>query len=79
MVKIQSTNPNTYRLKDLNNKEIQGSFYEPELLKAEQDVFRIDRVTLRDYKKKQALVSWKGYRHDFNSRVPLKDLKDLSI
>ena len=31
--KIQSTNPITYRLKDLNNEEIQGSFYEPELLK----------------------------------------------
>ena len=32
--KIQSTNLITYRLKDLNNEEIQGSFYEPELLKA---------------------------------------------
>ena len=31
--KIQSTNPITYRLKDLNNEEIQGSFYEPELIK----------------------------------------------
>ena len=41
--KIQSTNPITYRLKDLNNEEIQGSFYEPELLKAKQDVFRIDK------------------------------------
>ena len=34
--KIQSTNPITYRLKDLNNEEIQGSFYEPELLNAKQ-------------------------------------------
>ena len=32
--KIQSTNPITYRLKDPKNEEIQGSFYEPELLKA---------------------------------------------
>ena len=53
--KIQSTNPITYRLKDLNNEEIQGSFYEPELLKAKQDVFRIDKIIRRDYKKKQAL------------------------
>ena len=37
--KIQSTNPITYRLKDLNNEEIQGSFYEPESLKATQDIF----------------------------------------
>ena len=54
--KIQSINPITYRLKDLNNEEIQGSFYEPELLPAKQDVFRIEKVIRRDYKKKQALV-----------------------
>ena len=63
--KIQSTNPITYRLKDLNNGEIQGSFYEPELLPAKQDVFRIEKVIRRDYKKKQALVKWLGYSDDF--------------
>ena len=77
--KIQSTNPITYRLKNLNNKEIQGSFYEPELLKATQDIFRMDKVIQRDYKKKQALVKWMGYSDDFNSWVPLlKELQDIS-
>ena len=76
--KIQSTNPITYRLKDLNNEEIQGSFYEPELLKAKQDVFRIEKVIQRDYKKKQALVKWLGYSDDFNSWIPLSGLQDLS-
>ena len=76
--KIQSTNPITYRLKDLNNEEIEGSFYEPEFLKAKQDVFCIEKVIRRDYKKKQALVKWLGYSDDFNSWVPLKDLQDLS-
>ena len=76
--KIQSTNPITYRLKDLNNEEIQGRFYEPELQKAKKNIFRIDEVIRRDYKKKQALVSWKGYSDDFNSWIPLKDLQDLS-
>ena len=52
---IQSTIPVTYRLKDLRDEDIQGSFYEPELLKATQEVFRIDKVIRRDYKKKQAL------------------------
>ena len=69
--KIQSTNPITYRLKDLTKEEIQGSFDELELLRAKQDVFRIDKVIRRDYKKKQALVSWKGYSDDFNSWIPL--------
>ena len=54
--KIQSTNPITYRLKDLNNEEIHGSFHEPKLLWAKQDIFRIDKVIRREYTKKQALL-----------------------
>ena len=76
--KIQSTNPITYRLQDVNKEEIQGSFYEPELLKAKQDVFRIDKVIRRDYKKKEALVKWLGYSEDFNSWIPLSSLQYLS-
>ena len=45
--------------------------------KAKQDVFRIDKVIRRDYKKKQALVKWKGYSDDFNSWIPMKDLNAL--
>ena len=75
--KIQYTNPITYKLKDLNDEEIQGSFYEAELLKAKQDVFRIDKVIRRDYKKKQALVKWKGYSDDFNTWIPFKDLQNV--
>ena len=75
--KIQYTNPITYKIRDLNDEQIQGSFYTEELLKAKQDVFRIDKVILRDYKKKQALVTWKGYSDDFNSWIPIKDLKDI--
>ena len=41
--KILSIIPITYRLTDLNDEEIQGTFYKPELLKALQDVFRIRR------------------------------------
>jgi len=74
---IQYTNPITYKLIDLKSEEIKGSFYEPELLKAEQDVFRIEKIIQRNYKKKQALVKWKGYSDEFNSWVTIKDVKKL--
>ena len=61
----------------MNDEEIKGSFYTEELLKAEKDVFRIEKVIPRDYKKKQALVKRKGYSDDFNSWIAFKDLKDL--
>ena len=76
--KIQSTNPITYRLKDLNNEEIQGSFYVPELLPARQDVFHIEKVIRGDYKKKQVLLKWLDYSDDFNSWISLSSLQDLS-
>ena len=75
---IQYTNPITYKIKDLNNEKIKRSFYEPELLKAKQDVFRIEKVIKRDYKKKQAPVKWKGYSDDFSSWIPLKDLQNIA-
>ena len=50
---VKYTNPITYKIKDFNDEEIQASFYEAELLKAEQDIFRIDKVIQRDYKKKK--------------------------
>ena len=74
----QYTNPTTYKLKDLRGEDIKGSFYEPELLKAKQDVFRIDKVIRRDYKKEQVFVKWKGYPEKFNSWIPLKDLQDIN-
>ncbi|KAL9952331.1 hypothetical protein ACROYT_G039568 [Oculina patagonica] len=69
----------SYELKnqDLNNEDIQGSFYEPEMLKAKQEVFRIDKVIRRNYKKNLALVRWKGYSDDFNSWIPFKDLQQI--
>ena len=52
---IQYTDPITHKIKDLNNEEIQGSFYEPELLKAKQDIFKIEKIIRRDHKKKVSL------------------------
>tara|TARA_Y100001956_G_scaffold46976_1_gene45610 strand:+ start:327 stop:1214 length:888 start_codon:yes stop_codon:yes gene_type:complete len=74
---IQNTNPITYTIRDLNNELVQGSFYEQELLSTKQEVYRIEKVIRRDYKKKQALVKWKGYSGRFNSWIPFSDLKQV--
>ena len=74
------TDPITYKLKDLSGEEVQGSFYEQELLKTNQPEtgpFRIEKVIRRDRKNAKALVKWSGYPEKFNSWVDAKDLKDL--
>ena len=71
------TSPVTYAIKDLKGENIEGSFYEPELQKSSQEVFRIERVLKQDNKKKLALVKWKGYDERFNSWVKLSELKNI--
>ena len=51
VVEILHTTPVTYKLKDLNDEEINGTFYEPELQKAKQQVYRIEKVYKRECKK----------------------------
>ena len=71
------TSPVTYKLKDLLGEDIEGSFYEPELQKSFQEVFRLEKVLKQDPVKKLALVKWKGYDERFNSWVKLSELKSL--
>ena len=73
--KILYTNPITYKIKDELGEEITGSFYELELQKAVQDVYRIEKGIRRDARKGKAPVKWSGYPEKFNSWVDLKDLQ----
>jgi len=73
--KIQHTDPPTYKIKDYNDEEIQGTFYEPEMQKTNQDVYRIERVIRKRGDK--SLVKWVGYPESFNSWVENKDLIKL--
>ena len=75
---VLMTKPVTYKLVDLMGEEIEGSFYEQELLKSKQEKFRIDKIIRRDNKKKKALVKWKGYPDKFNSWVDFRDLEDFN-
>ena len=65
--KIQRTNPVTYKLTDLNGEEIQETFYEQELHKTSQEVFRIAKIVKKG--KTKSLVKWKSYPESFNSWV----------
>lgn len=72
---VQNTYPPTYKITDYNGEEIQGSFYEPELQKTNQEIFRIERIVKLG--KKKSLVKWYGYPESFNSYVDNKDLINL--
>ena len=76
ITEIKNTNPVTYKLADLQGEKITGTFYEPELQKTEQQIFRIEKVIKKE--KGRSLVKWKGYSDKFNSWVDNKDLIDLS-
>jgi len=73
--KVQRTNPITHKITDYNDEEIQGTFYEQELQKTSQKVFRIEKVV--KISKTQILVKWKGYPESFNSCIDKKELKRL--
>ena len=76
IVEVKRTSLVTYRIADLNGEEITGTFYEPELQKTSQELFRIEKVIKRG--KKKSLVKWKGYSDDFNSWVDNKDIVNIS-
>ena len=76
IVEVKHTSPVTYKIADLNGEEIKGTFYEPELQKTSQQLFRIEKVIKRG--KNKSLVKWKGYSDDFNSWVDNKDIVNLS-
>ena len=76
ITKIQHTSPITYKIADLNGEEIDGTFYEPELQKTKQQVFRIEKIIKKG--KDKSLVKWKGYSDKFNSWVDNKDIVNLS-
>ena len=74
--------PNRYKLKDLLNEKIEGSFYLPELQKVNKgrDVeYRIEKILKRRRRggKDQLLVKWLGWGDRFNSWINKDDVKSL--
>ena len=75
ITQVQYTDPPTYKISDYNGEEIQGSFYEQELQKSTQEIFRIEKIIRKRGKK--SLVKWVGYPEAFNSWVDNEELLTL--
>ena len=71
--KVIFSKPVTYKLKDLMDDEVDGTFYEQELQKTEQKTFRIEDVIDRNEKTGEVLVKWSGYPEKFNEWIPEED------
>ena len=70
--KVKNTVPWTYVISNPNDEDIIGTFYEKELLKTNQQEFRIEKVIKK--KGDKLYVKWKGYDSLFNSWIDKKDL-----
>ena len=69
---VKNTEPWTYVIEDLQGNTIDGTFYEAELQKTNQEVFRVEKVLKR--KGNKLFVKWKGYPSSQNSWIDRSDL-----
>jgi hypothetical protein len=70
---VRLTNPTTYILKDGNNENIEGGFYEEELQKVKYpDVFLVEKVLRK--KENKVFVKWLGFDKSHNSWILKKDV-----
>lgn len=71
--KVKLTNPRVYLLKDEQNEDIQGGFYEDELQKVKYpDVYLVEKVLKR--KADKVYVKWLGMDKSHNSWIPKSEL-----
>lgn len=80
---ISNRIPTVYKLKDLNNEIIEGTFYKNELQRVYVDsdtAYKIDKIiaTKGTGARKQYLVQWEGYSDKFNSWIPANSLRLLN-
>jgi hypothetical protein len=78
--KVLHTNPITYKVTDIVDGEVSGSFYKQELQKTDMNFFLIDEVKKRRTRngKKEMLVSWVGYEDLKPEWIPEISLKDFA-
>ena len=71
IIQVQPTNPWTCKIKDWKGEEVKGTFYEPELQKSKQTVFRVEKVLKRRVNsgQKEMYLEWMGDPKTFNSWI----------
>ena len=71
---INRSNVITYKIKDLNDEIIEGTFYEKELQKTKNasEVYIIENIIRKN--KNKYIVKWKNYSNDFNSWIDKNDI-----
>ena len=78
--KINNSTPVSYILRDLQDDVIEGSFYDEELQRTSQKVYRIEKV----FRKKKideiehGLVKWISYSDKFNEWVPVSKIQEIN-
>jgi transposase InsO family protein len=72
-----SQNPASYKIKDFNDEDVEGIFYEPQLQKIYKKTFEVEKIidTKEENNKKEFLVRWSGFSNKFNTWVPESKLK----
>lgn len=73
IVKVQITNPVTYKLEDMNGSPILGGFYEQELQKTKhKDIYLVEKILKR--KGSKLYIQWLGLSKEHNSWINKSDL-----
>jgi hypothetical protein len=77
--KVLNTNPITYKIRDIVEGEIEGSFYAPELQKTDMNFFPIAEIkkTRTRNGKKEILATFEGYEDLKPEWIPAEDIKDF--
>jgi Integrase core domain/Chromo (CHRromatin Organisation MOdifier) domain len=72
--------PPVYNVKDENDEEVKGVFYEQEMLRVKKPtLYPIEKIisSRGKGKNRKHLVKWRGYSKSFNSWIPNSDVVDL--
>ena len=66
--RIRNTIPVVYELEDLAGEVVKGGFYNEQLQKTKQEIYRVEKIVRR--RGDQVFVKWSGYPDKFNSWMP---------